>query len=80
MTDVAPVIATAGLAKRFKDVEALGGIDLRVPAGGVYGFLGPNGAGKTTAMRCIFDLARPDSGTVTWDGAPLGAPSREPRR
>lgn len=34
----------------------------------MLGFLGPNGAGKTTAMRSVFGLVRPDSGTVTWNG------------
>ena len=40
-----PVIETRGLVKRFADVDAVAGIDLRVPRAGVYGFLGPNGAG-----------------------------------
>ncbi len=37
----------------------------------MLGFLGPNGAGKTTAMRCVFRLLRPDSGSVTWDDEPI---------
>jgi ABC-2 type transport system ATP-binding protein len=39
----------------------------------MLGFLGPNGAGKTTAMRSVFRLVRPDSGTVTWEGRPIEA-------
>ncbi len=39
----------------------------------MLGFLGPNGAGKTTAMRSVFRLIRPDSGTVTWEGRPVEA-------
>lgn len=35
----------------------------------MLGFLGPNGAGKTTAMRTVFRLIRPDSGSVTWEGS-----------
>lgn len=35
----------------------------------MLGFLGPNGAGKTTAMRTVFRLIKPESGSVTWDGA-----------
>jgi ABC-2 type transport system ATP-binding protein len=38
----------------------------------MLGFLGPNGAGKTTAMRSVFRLLKPDSGTVTWDGKVIG--------
>ena len=45
------VIETAGLWKRYDDVEALRGLDLRVPAGSIFGFLGKNGAGKTTTHQ-----------------------------
>ena len=71
----APVIATQGLAKRFTEIEAVGGVDLRVPAGGIYGFLGPNGAGKTTTIRMLLGLLRPSRGTATLFGEPV-APGR----
>jgi len=38
------------------------GLDLEVPAGGVFGFLGPNGSGKTTTIRCMLGLVRPSEG------------------
>lgn len=60
------------LRKSFGDVHALRGSSLTVGRGQILGFLGPNGAGKTTAMRIIFRLLKPDSGTVTWDGDPVG--------
>jgi ABC-2 type transport system ATP-binding protein len=66
-----PIIATHGLVKRFSDVDAVAGIDLRVPVGGVYGFLGPNGAGKTTTIRILLGLMRPTRGSVTLFGAPV---------
>ena len=62
------VISTSALAKRFKDIEAVAGVDLRVPAGGVYGFLGPNGAGKTTTIRMLLGLIRPTRGTASLFG------------
>jgi ABC-2 type transport system ATP-binding protein len=58
-----PVIETRGLRKRFAEAEAVAGIDLAVPAGGVYGFLGPNGAGKTTTIRLLLGLLRPTAGS-----------------
>jgi ABC-2 type transport system ATP-binding protein len=70
-----PVIATDGLVKRFSDVEAVAGVDLRVPAGGVYGFLGPNGAGKTTTIRMLVGLLRPTRGVAALFGEPV-APGR----
>lgn len=57
-----PAIRTAGLSRRYGQVQALRDLDLVVPAGSVFGFLGRNGAGKTTAIRLITGLARPDAG------------------
>ncbi|MET0614259.1 MAG: ATP-binding cassette domain-containing protein [Thermoleophilaceae bacterium] len=57
-------IEVEGLRKRFKDVTALDGIDLRAPTGTILGLLGPNGAGKTTAVRILTTLLPPDDGTA----------------
>jgi ABC-2 type transport system ATP-binding protein len=59
-TDLA--IEASDLVRTFGATRALDGIDLRVPAGTVYGLLGPNGAGKTTAVRVLATLLRPDGG------------------
>ncbi|WP_135830088.1 ABC transporter ATP-binding protein [Halorussus halobius] len=63
MTDDA--IRTDDLTKRYGDVLALDGLDLRVETGEAFGFLGPNGAGKTTAIDVLFDFARPTAGRAT---------------
>ena len=70
------VIETRGLVKRFTEANAVDGIDLTVPAGGVYGFLGPNGAGKTTTIRILAGLLWPTRGTSRIFGEPVapGAP------
>jgi ABC-2 type transport system ATP-binding protein len=63
MTVPAPnVIDVEGLVKRFGDVVALDGLDLRVRRGEVHGLLGPNGAGKSTTIRILLGLLRIDGG------------------
>jgi ABC-2 type transport system ATP-binding protein len=56
-----PIVAE-GLGRRFGEVIAVDGIDLRVGAGEVFGFLGPNGAGKSTTVRMLTTLLRPTTG------------------
>jgi ABC-2 type transport system ATP-binding protein len=58
------VLQVRGLAKRYGDQWALGGIDLDVKRGEVFGFLGPNGAGKTTFTKCTTGFVRPQRGSV----------------
>ncbi|NOR83421.1 MAG: ATP-binding cassette domain-containing protein, partial [Ardenticatenales bacterium] len=59
------VIETHGLSKSFGKVQALCGVDLRVPRHSIFGFLGPNGSGKTTLMKVLLGLSRPTAGTGT---------------
>lgn len=59
------------MSKRFGDVVALDGIDLRVERGDLLGFLGPNGAGKTTTMQAVMGLINIDGGSITWEGQPI---------
>ena len=63
MSDAAPVVAR-GLVKLYGDIVAVGGVDLTVERGDVFGYLGPNGAGKTTSLRIMLGLIRPTFGHV----------------
>ena len=63
-----PVIWARGLTKRYGSTVALGGVDLEVPAGTIFGLLGPNGAGKSTTIRILTTLAVPDGGRATVAG------------
>ena len=60
--EVPLAIEASRLVKAFGKVRAVDGLDLSVPAGGVFALLGPNGAGKTTTIRIFATLARPDAG------------------
>jgi ABC-2 type transport system ATP-binding protein len=62
--DSPPPVEVRGLVKRYGDLTAVGGVDLTVNAGDVYGYLGPNGAGKTTSLRMMLGLIRPTEGSV----------------
>ena len=69
-----PVIETAGLWKRYEDVEALRGLDLQVPSGSIFGFLGKNGAGKTTTIKVLLGMAKPSQGTAQVFGHSASGP------
>lgn len=51
-----------------RTVHALKGIDLKIPAGEIFGVIGQSGAGKSTLIRCINMLESPDRGEVWVDG------------
>lgn len=53
------------LKKKYKEFQALDGIDIKIEAG-VFGLLGPNGAGKTTLMKCIATLITDFSGEIKY--------------
>jgi ABC-2 type transport system ATP-binding protein len=70
------VLEIVDLAKSYGRVVALDGASFNAQPGRLAGFLGPNGAGKTTTMRCVFGLARPDRGSVRWNGKSVDRAAR----
>ncbi len=71
--DAGLAVETRALTKRYGDLVAVEGLDLRVRRGEVYGFLGPNGAGKTTTLRMLAGLIRPTAGKASVLGAAPGS-------
>lgn len=63
------MISIAELKKAYGSHEALKGISLSIKEGEFYGLLGPNGAGKTTTISIMSSILKPDSGTVSINGA-----------
>jgi ABC-type multidrug transport system ATPase subunit len=68
LTRTEPLIEARGLAKRFGDVDAVRGLDLKVCRGDLYGLVGLNGAGKTTTLRMLVGLITPTSGHLAFGG------------
>ncbi len=66
------VIEMNSVRKSFRKIEALRGLNLRVPAGSLYGLLGRNGAGKTTAIKLLMEMLKPDGGDARIFGLPVG--------
>jgi len=73
-------IEAQGLVKTFGKTRALDGLELAVPAGGIYGVLGPNGAGKTTAIRIFATLLKADAGEARVLGHDVRGQAHDVRR
>jgi ABC-2 type transport system ATP-binding protein len=67
-------IEVSELNKSYRQQPALNNLDLRVPAGSIFGFLGRNGAGKTTTIKILMGMLRADSGTARVFGLNIGDP------
>jgi branched-chain amino acid transport system ATP-binding protein len=52
----------------YGKIQALKGISLEIPAGGIIAILGANGAGKSTTLRTISGLIQPASGRILFQG------------
>src|SRR3954454_8382260 len=65
MSNGTAVIEIDRLGRRYGRADAVDGLSLRVEPGRCYGFFGRNGAGKTTTIKCLLNLLRPTSGSVT---------------
>jgi ABC-2 type transport system ATP-binding protein len=60
--DTSYAVYAEALVRDFGGLRAVDEVELRIPAGEVYGFLGPNGAGKSTTVRMLCTLMAPTGG------------------
>jgi NitT/TauT family transport system ATP-binding protein len=69
-------VALHDVTKVFKSklgsIEALGPLDLELRQGEFFAVVGPSGCGKSTLLDIMAALAPPSSGTVTFEGRPIG--------
>ena len=73
-------VDVSGLSVRFDTVEAVSGLDLRIPPGGAVALVGRNGAGKSTTLRVLAGVLPPSAGTVRLAGADVQKEPIEVRR
>ncbi len=62
-------IVISNVKKNYGSVQALRGVSLNIPTGGIYGLIGPNGAGKTTLFSTVLGYIQPTEGSVHVLGA-----------
>lgn len=67
-----PAIAATGLTRRFGQIRALRGVDLRLDEGERLALFGENGAGKTTLLRVLGLGLSIDSGSLSIAGLDSG--------
>ena len=68
-----PILQVQQLVKRYGGLLATDHVSLTLAPGELHAIIGPNGAGKTTLIGQLGGEARPDSGTVTFDGQDVTA-------
>ena len=68
------MIEVQGLVKRFKQLDVLKGVNMRVGRGDVAVLIGPSGSGKSTLLRCMNLLEEPEKGRVLFEGRDITAP------
>ena len=49
---------------KYKEIEAVKGIDLNVEEGEIIAFIGPNGAGKSTTIKMLTGILYPTEGEI----------------
>jgi ABC-type nitrate/sulfonate/bicarbonate transport system ATPase subunit len=65
----AAAVSIRGLRHAYGDLEAIGRLDLEMPAHGVLGLVGPSGCGKSTLLELIAGLQQPSAGEIEVGGA-----------
>jgi ABC-2 type transport system ATP-binding protein len=62
------MIEITNFGKHYGDFVAVANLNLKIPAGEMFGFIGPNGAGKSTTIRFLATLLQATHGEATVNG------------
>jgi neutral amino acid transport system ATP-binding protein len=66
-----PILAADNVVRRFGGLTAVDVAHLEIQRGAITALIGPNGAGKTTLFNVLTGFDRRESGTWTFNGAPM---------
>lgn len=66
------MLSVSKLCKTFGGLKAIDDLSLDVQRGQFFGIIGANGAGKTTLLNLVTGYLRPTSGTMSFEGQPIG--------
>src|SRR3954465_5545712 len=76
-----PTVAARNLCRHYRMgtnvIRAVEDVSLQVKAGEFIALLGTSGSGKSSLLNLIAGLDRPNSGTISVEGADLSQMSRE---
>lgn len=61
-------IETVNLTKRYGEITAVDGVELKIVGGEIFSLLGVNGAGKTTTVKMLSGLTKPTEGEIFIEG------------
>lgn len=67
-----PILELHGVSKTFGTQAILRDISLALHRGETLVVIGESGCGKSVTLKLLMKLLEPSSGTVQWDGRPLG--------
>ena len=72
------ILEIDGLDLFYGDAQALDGVSLQVPEGGIVAVVGSNGAGKSSLIRTIAGIEKPRAGHIIYNGIDItGLPSHK---
>ena len=63
-----PILKFVGLARAFRGLRAIDGVDLAIAPGSITTIIGPNGAGKSTLFNMATGYLAPTEGEIWYEG------------
>ncbi len=67
-----PILVVDSVSRTFGGLKAVDVEHLEIPRGAITALIGPNGAGKTTLFNLLTGFDKPDTGSWTFEGTPIG--------